>query len=125
MKKYNILVVDDVLINRVLIKELVVDFCNNIYEAKDGIEAIEILKSNKMDIILMDIEMPKMNGLETTKYIRNDMSSPVNNIPIIALTAHNPNDFFEDFSNVGFNDLLTKPYSLQKIIKAIESLIVT
>ena len=122
MKKYNILIVDDILINRVLLKELLIDISYEIKEAKNGLEAIEILKSSEIDIILMDIEMPKMNGLETTKYIRNEFPSPKNNLPIIALTAHNPDDFFEDFSCVGFNDLITKPYSFEKVLNAIESI---
>ena len=121
MKKYNILIVDDILMNRVLLKELLTDISNEIKEAKNGLEAIEILKSFEIDIVLMDIEMPKMNGLETTRYIRNEFPPPKNDLPIIALTAHNPNDFFEDFSCVGFNDLLTKPYSFEKVINAIKA----
>ncbi len=121
MEKYNVLIVDDILMNRVLLKELLFDVANEIKEAKNGLEALDILKANSIDIILMDIEMPKMNGLETTKYIRTKLPHPQNNLPIIALTAHNPNDFFEDFSEAGFNDLLTKPYSFEKIKKAIDS----
>lgn len=121
MEKYNVLIVDDILMNRVLLKELLFDVANQIKEAKNGLEALDILKANSIDIILMDIEMPKMNGLETTKYIRTKLPHPKNNLPIIALTAHNPNDFFEDFSEAGFNDLLTKPYSFEKIKKAIDS----
>ena len=120
MGKCNILIVDDILMNRVLLKELLQQIPCETKEAKNGLEAIEILKTSKIDIVLMDIEMPKMNGLETTRYIRNELSSPLNNVPIIALTAHNPSDFFEDFSCVGFNDLLTKPYSFEKVINAIK-----
>jgi len=123
MLSYKILIVDDILMNRILLKELLFDVADEIKEAKNGLEAIEVLKSTSIDIVLMDIEMPKMNGLETTRYIRNEMPSPINKIPIIALTAHNPNDFFEDFNSVGFNDLLTKPYSLEKVKKAIEDAI--
>ena len=65
--------------------------------------------------------MPVMNGVETTKYIRSEMPFPLNNIPIIALTAHNPDDFFDDYHNAGFNKLLTKPYSFEKILYTIES----
>jgi len=121
MKKFNILIVDDIIINRILLKEIIKEISNEIKEAKDGFEAIDVLKSYEIDIILMDIEMPKMNGLETTIHIRNKFPSPKNSVPIIALTAHNPNDFFEDFSNVGFNDLITKPYSIQKVLHAISS----
>ena len=120
MRKYNILIVDDIVMNRILLKEVLKEITNQIIEAKNGLEAIEILKSSEIDIILMDIEMPKMNGIETTIYIRNKFPSPKNSLPIIALTAHNPNDFFMDFSNIGFSDLITKPYSFKKVYDAIE-----
>lgn len=121
MKKYNFLIVDDIFINRLLLKEIIQELCNNIKEAANGKEAIEILEKEHIDIILMDIEMPVMNGVETTKYIRTNFSFPKSKIPIIALTAHNPDDFFEDYYNAGFNNLLTKPYSFEKIIEAIKS----
>ncbi|MBU8891904.1 MAG: response regulator [Bacteroidales bacterium] len=121
MKKYNFLIVDDIFINRLLLKEIIQDLCGVIKEAANGKEAIDIIQNEDIDIILMDIEMPVMNGIETTKYIRTMMSSPKNKLPIIALTAHNPDDFFESYSDAGFNQLLTKPYSFNKIINAIES----
>jgi len=71
----------------------------------------------------MDIEMPVMNGIETTNFIRNEMPYPVNAIPIIALTAHNPDIFFEDFADVGFDELITKPYSVDKLKEKITSVI--
>ena len=121
MKKFNFLIVDDIYINRILLKELINKVSISIKEAQNGLEAIEILKTEKIDIILMDIEMPKMNGLETTKYIRTNFKHPINTIPIIALTAHNPNDFFDDFNSAGFDKLLTKPYSFDKILNTIAS----
>ena len=50
------------------------------------------------------------------------MPSPLNAIPIIALTAHNPEHFFEDYSEVGFDELITKPYSVEKIKAKINAL---
>ena len=121
MKKYNFLIVDDIFMNRLLLKEIISELCNSLKEAKNGKEAIDILSTENIDIILMDIEMPVMNGVETTKFIRSKMPFPKNKLPIIALTAHNPDDFFEDYNNAGFDKLLTKPYSFQKILKTIES----
>jgi CheY-like chemotaxis protein len=121
MKKYNFLIVDDIFMNRLLLKEIVREISNSLKEAKNGKEAIDIIKSNEIDIVLMDIEMPVMNGIETTKYIRSEMSLPKSKLPIIALTAHNPDDFFENYHNAGFDQLLTKPYSFNKILRAIES----
>ena len=115
-----ILIVDDIFVNRLLLKEIIKNICSQCFEAQNGKDAIEILQKEKIDLVFMDIEMPVMNGLETTKYIREKLPSPLRFIPIIALTAHNPANFFEDFHKVGFDYLMTKPYSIEKIAKAIE-----
>lgn len=121
MKKYNFLIVDDIYMNRLLLKEIVREIMESCREAQNGKEAIEILEKDAIDVVLMDIEMPVMNGVETTKYIRKELQYPKNRIPIIALTAHNPDDFFDDYNNAGFDRLLTKPYSFEKILKAIQA----
>jgi CheY-like chemotaxis protein len=79
------------------------------------------LLANDIDLILMDIEMPVMNGLEATKHIREKLAAPKCYIPVVALTAHNPKIFFDDFKDVGFSQLLTKPYSVRKITELLES----
>jgi len=89
---------------------------------ENGREAIEALEADSYDLVLMDIEMPVMNGLETTLYIREKLAYPKNEIPIVALTAHNPQLFFDDFRDVGFDKLLTKPYSMEKLSAVIEEL---
>jgi len=115
MSNMRILVVDDIYTNRYLLSELIKLTNNEAILAENGEEAIEILRNEEIHLIFMDIEMPVMNGIETTQYIRNEMSPPLNGIPIIALTAHNPELFFEDYSDVGFDELITKPYSVEKI----------
>jgi CheY-like chemotaxis protein len=110
-----ILVVDDIYTNRYLLCELIKLTGHEAISAENGEQAIEILKSQEIHMVFMDIEMPVMNGIETTQYIRNEMDAPLNAIPIIALTAHNPELFFEDYSDVGFDELVTKPYSVEKI----------
>ncbi len=116
-----IIIVDDIFTNRLLLSEIVSDLGHNHLEAENGKIAIELLMSNQdADIVLMDIEMPVMNGIETVKYIREKFPSPMNNIPVIALTAHNPKIFFDDYRDVGFNQLLTKPYSIHKITSLLE-----
>jgi len=121
MKKLNFLIVDDIFVNRLLLKEIVKDLCGEIKEASNGKEAIDIIEQGNVDIVLMDIEMPVMNGVETTKFIRKEMPFPKNMLPIIALTAHNPDDFFDSYHSAGFNHLLTKPYSLNKVLDVIHT----
>lgn len=117
-----ILVVDDIHTNRYLLSELIKLTGNEAVLAENGEEAIEILNSQKIHMVFMDIEMPVMNGIETTQYIRNKLPPPLNAIPVIALTAHNPEIFFEDYSDVGFDELVTKPYSVEKIKAKIREL---
>ena len=121
MAKLRILVVDDIYTNRYLLTELVKITGNEVVQVENGEEAIRVLEKEKIDLIFMDIEMPVMNGIETTMHIRNKMSFPTNALPIIALTAHNPELFFEDFKDVGFDELITKPYSVEKIKEKINS----
>jgi CheY-like chemotaxis protein len=123
MKKLNILIVDDIFTNRLLLSELIKSLGHLSSQAENGKEAIELMNDNVFDLVLMDIEMPVMNGLETCLYIRKNLPSPKNVVTIVALTAHNPNLFFEDFSDAGFDELLTKPYSLDKIIELINNLL--
>ncbi|MCK4747035.1 MAG: response regulator [Bacteroidales bacterium] len=115
MANLKILVVDDIFTNRYLLSELIKMTGNEVILAENGEQAIDILEKEEIHMVFMDIEMPVMNGIETTHHIRSKMPSPLNVIPIIALTAHNPELFFEDFSDVGFDELITKPYSVEKI----------
>lgn len=113
---------DDIYTNRYLLTELIKLSGHEAVPAEHGEEAIAILESQEIHMIFMDIEMPVMNGIETTQYIRSKMAAPLNAIPIIALTAHNPEQFFEDYSDAGFDELVTKPYSVEKIRAKINEL---
>lgn len=110
-----IIIADDIFTNRLLLSEIITDLGHEIILTENGKEAIDALQDNTVDIVLMDIEMPIMNGIEATRYIREKLSKPKCDIPVIALTAHNPKVFFDDYKNVGFSQLLTKPYSVKKI----------
>lgn len=120
---HTILIVDDIVINRILLIELIKKLGYNYAQASNGKEAIDTLSKETIDLILMDIEMPIMNGIETTKYIRNELKKSLLAMPIIALTAHNPADFFETFEEAGFNDLITKPYLIDKINRTVQKVL--
>ena len=117
-----ILIVDDIFTNRLLLVELIKSIGHDYVQTENGREAVEAMLTDDFDLVLMDIEMPVMNGLETTKFIRENFSPPKNGVPIVALTAHNPQLFFEDFKDVGFNQLLTKPYNIDKLTSLISEL---
>lgn len=120
MSKPLLLIVDDIFVNRILLSEIANDIGCDYKVACNGKEAIDKLLEFNFDMILMDIEMPVMNGLETTRYIRKELDEKLSKIPIVALTAHNPNDFFDEFNSAGFDELLTKPYLMNKIKEVVE-----
>jgi CheY-like chemotaxis protein len=121
MANLRILVVDDIFTNRYLLSELVKMTGNEAVVAENGQQAIEILENEEIHIVFMDIEMPVMNGIETIRHIRTELPSPLNAMPVIALTAHNPEIFFEDYADAGFDELITKPYSVEKIKEKIRN----
>jgi CheY-like chemotaxis protein len=123
MKKHKILVVDDTVLNRILLVEILEEAGYLYVQASNGKQAIEIMEQQDFDLVLLDIEMPVMNGFDTIRHIRNKMSAPKNALPVIAITAHDPSMFSDDFKNLGFSSLLTKPYNIDKIKKMIQSFV--
>jgi len=121
MSGLKVLIADDIFTNRLLLSEIIEDLGHEYIAVENGKEAIETLLSNDIDIVLMDIEMPVMNGIEATKHIREKLEKPKSLTIVVALTAHNPKIFFDDYQDVGFSQLLTKPYSVKKITELLES----
>ena len=106
IKKGRVLVVEDLALNQLLITIILEEFGFELDIAENGKIAIEKLQKEKYDLILMDLQMPEMNGFETTEYIRNIMNSQ---IPIIALTAYVTTADIEKCKAVGMNDYIAKP----------------
>ena len=106
IKNIKVLVVEDIALNQLLMKTLLDDFGFERDIASNGKIAIEKLQEKLYDIILMDLQMPEMNGFEATEYIRNKMNSK---IPIIALTADVTMVDIEKCKAVGMNDYIAKP----------------
>jgi len=106
IKNIKVLVVEDMALNQLLMKTLLDDFGFERDIVANGKLALEKLLANSYDIILMDLQMPEMNGFEATAYIRNVMNS---NIPIIALTADVTTVDVAKCKAVGMDDYLAKP----------------
>jgi len=120
IKNIKVLVVEDITLNQLLMKTLLDDFGFERDIAENGLIAIEKLKSKDYDIILMDLQMPEMNGFEATEYIRNTMKSE---IPIIALTADVTTIDLEKCKAVGMNDYVAKPVDEKALYSKIISLV--
>ena len=106
IKDTKILVVEDMELNQLLMKTLLDDFGFECDLAANGKIAIEKMNEKNYDIILMDLQMPEMNGFEATEYIRQTMKS---DIPIIALTADVTTVDVAKCKAVGMNDYISKP----------------
>ena len=120
IKNLNVLVVEDVALNQLLLKTILNDFGFKYDVADNGIVAIDKLRSNSYDIILMDLMMPEMSGFEATEYIRNKMDSK---IPIIALTADVTTVDIEKCKAYGMNDYISKPIDEKLLLNKIVSLV--
>jgi len=101
-----VLVVEDIPLNQLLMRTLLDDFGFECDIAGNGKIAIEKMQTEKYDLILMDLQMPEMNGFEATEYIRNTMNL---NIPIIALTADVTTVDLAKCKAVGMDDYIAKP----------------
>lgn len=106
IKNIKVLVVEDIALNQLLMKTLLDDFGFERDIASNGKIAIEKLQAKSYDIVLMDLQMPEMNGFEATEYIRKTMNSK---IPIIALTADVTTVDLAKCKAVGMNDYIAKP----------------
>ncbi|MFT6689383.1 MAG: signal transduction histidine kinase/CheY-like chemotaxis protein [Saprospiraceae bacterium] len=116
---FNVLVVDDNSINQLVTKKLVEKHNYKCTVVDSGSAAIEMLDTLQFDAILMDINMPVMNGFETTRRIREKGIST----PIIALTAFDKEEVSEEALSAGMNDILIKPFAPALLVKTINQLI--
>lgn len=114
-EKAQILVVDDVEENRKLVLASLKDFDIDIIMAQNGQEALDKLKNINVDLILMDLRMPVMDGYEAANIIKN--SSKLKDIPLIALTASVMGKDLEKVSQFGFDGYLRKPVILDDLIE--------
>ena len=120
LKDIKVLVVEDLELNQLLIRTLLDDFGFECEIAANGKLAIERLENKNFDIILMDLQMPEMNGFEATEYIRNKLKLT---IPIIALTADVTTIDAEKCINAGMNDYISKPVDEGKLFRKMIALI--
>ena len=113
----SILIAEDVEMNMMLVKYLITKILPDVelVEAHNGLEALNLVQQRKFDLILMDVQMPEMDGMEATKQIRSINDDKIKNIPIIALTAGALKEEREKAINSGMNDFLTKPIDSEEL----------
>ncbi|MEM6347287.1 MAG: response regulator [Bacteroidota bacterium] len=107
-----ILVVEDDEVNLMIAKHILGRAGFEVSAVNNGEEAIEIVAQESFDLILMDIEMPIMDGVEATPVIRRSANGA--NVPIIALTAHSMQEKLDEFKAAGMDDYIIKPFDGSK-----------
>jgi signal transduction histidine kinase len=115
----HVLFVEDNPLNVLLGRTILKKWKINYDIAYNGIEALEFFKQNDYDVVLTDIQMPEMDGLELTELIRAYEDESRSNIPVIALTASVLEDEKESFFNAGFNYIVMKPFREKDLIEKI------
>ncbi|MEJ6980401.1 ATP-binding protein [Pedobacter sp. P351] len=115
LAELKVLVAEDNTMNRLLLTKVFTKWNNKPVFAMNGLEAIEKIKTNDFDVVLMDLNMPLVDGFEASKTIR-DIADPVkSSIPIIALTASVSVDVYDKIKEAGMDDFILKPFKLKEL----------
>jgi chemosensory pili system protein ChpA (sensor histidine kinase/response regulator) len=115
------LVVDDSITMRRVTQRLLERRGVRVLTARDGLDAITVLQEHEPDIILLDIEMPRMDGYQFATHVRND--AKVKHLPIIMITSRSGEKHRAKAIEIGVNDYLSKPYQESQLVAAIEALL--
>ena len=119
-KAIHVLVVDDNATNRMVAEGLCEMFDCTSECAEDGVEAVEAARSGRFDLILMDIKMPRMDGMEATRAIRA-MPAPIGQVPIIALTANADPEDAKTYIACGMSSVVEKPIKPERLLMAMNA----
>ncbi|HEY4040770.1 MAG TPA: response regulator [Rhodopila sp.] len=114
----HVLVVDDVLMNRDIGESFLRSAGHEVTCAEDGAEAVALVATKDFDVVVMDVRMPQMDGLEATRRIRA-MEGPRGQVPIVALTAHAFKEQIRDCHAAGMDGHLAKPFDMETLISAV------
>ncbi len=117
-----VLLAEDNAVNRTLAIRLLEKHGHTVVVVENGRQALEVLERETVDLVLMDVQMPEMDGLEATAAIREKEKKTGNHLPIIALTAHAMKGDREKCLAAGTDDYLTKPIRTADLFAAIDRL---
>lgn len=117
-RRLRVLHVDDEAMNLVVVKEIMSAFGHGAEQAWSGAEALERLGKRAYDVVLMDIHMPQMSGIETIARLRA-LEGPNQEAPVIALTADAVTRSLPDYLSLGFADFVTKPILVSRLMGAV------
>jgi CheY-like chemotaxis protein len=118
--KYKVLVAEDNVVNQKIVFRILTELGFQTDAVSNGKEAVEKIKNSNFAAVLMDVQMPELNGMEATRLIRNLQNSQ-RNVPIIALTAHALKGDKEKCLEAGMNDFISKPVNATELSRVLDS----
>ena len=119
-KVINILLAEDNKANQFISKAMIESVGSSVVIAENGLEVLDKVKEQVFDLILMDCQMPEMDGFEATEKVRSMDNPALANIPIVALTADVQKETRENCLQKGMNDFVSKPFTLDDITTLIQ-----
>jgi len=122
MEAKKVLIAEDSSVIQNLTKKILQIQNYQIFSAKNGMQVLDMLEKEDFDIILMDINMPQMDGMECAQKIRALGDEKKSHIPIVAITGNAKNYSMEDFKNVGINEYLQKPLNFDNLVDTVKNL---
>lgn len=122
MESKKVLIAEDSSVIQNLTKRILQVQNYEIFSAKNGLKVLEMLEKDDFDIILMDINMPQMDGMECAQKIRALEDTKKAQIPIVAITGNAKNYSMEDFNDVGISDYLQKPLNFDHLVEMVKKL---
>ena len=124
IQQLRVLVVDDNPFMRNLVRSMLTNIgVKKVFEAGDGIDALEIIRTNTPDVVVLDWEMPLLNGAELVRIVRSPGAFPVPDIPIIMLSAHGERWRILESAKLGVNEFLCKPVSAKALFDRLISIL--
>jgi signal transduction histidine kinase/ActR/RegA family two-component response regulator len=117
---FRLLIAEDLEVNRMLLRQMLRNTGIVLFEAENGKEVLEVLKTHEVDLILMDLHMPEMDGIEATRAIRDGRVKGLDSeLAIVCLTADVFKETKESIFSAGMNDFVTKPIEMRRLFQVL------
>ncbi|MEF2232401.1 MAG: response regulator [Pseudodesulfovibrio sp.] len=124
LPRLNVLLADDNALNRFLAQTLLTQYGHSVTTVENGAQALEAVREQRFDLVLMDVQMPIMDGITATRAIRDPNSSALDPaVPIVAITAHALKGDRERFLQAGMNDYIAKPVNMEEFYATISRVV--
>ncbi len=119
MHPFKVLYVEDDLTTQALLKSILKEFFKTVFICSNGIEALAIFEKEKIDLVITDINMPKMDGLKLSKIIKEKNQS----LPILVVSAYNDYEMLKESINIGIDGYILKPVNMTQIVSEINKVV--